>query len=187
MSSEGWHGLSCQACLGPHKMPNRSDQTNKQERDRRLYFSHMPTKISPILQSWFLYSVNIYKYDIWNGYSSRFWHHFRSGNYWVINIWRLSSLQLGTALFSDSCRGIGADVLNYDSFSEGRDNSNVHVYSTQLKLWLIFSGFSRNDLWMKRIKHLFVDKNIRFIRHVWIWVWSIVELRFVNSIDSYKM
>ena len=25
---------------------------------------HVPTKICPILQAWFLYSVNIYKYDI---------------------------------------------------------------------------------------------------------------------------
>jgi len=29
------------------------------------------TKISPIIQGWFLYPVNIYKYDIWNGYSSQ--------------------------------------------------------------------------------------------------------------------
>ena len=42
---------------------------------------HQLTKISPILQSWFLYFVNIYKCDIWNGYSCRLWHYFRSGNY----------------------------------------------------------------------------------------------------------
>ena len=30
------------------------------------------------------------KYDIWNGYSTRFWHYFRSWNYRMINIWRLS-------------------------------------------------------------------------------------------------
>jgi len=52
--------------------------------------AHQPTKISPILQARFLYWVNIYKYDIWNGYSSRFWHYFRSGNYWMIHIWHLS-------------------------------------------------------------------------------------------------
>jgi len=48
--------------------------------------------MSPILQAWFLYSVNIYKYDIWNSYSTRFWHYFRAWNYRMINICRLSWL-----------------------------------------------------------------------------------------------
>ena len=69
-----------------------------------VYQPRLPAnKISPILQAWFLYSVNIYKYDIWNGYSIRLCHYFRSGNYWMINIWNWpkSSLQSRTVLCSD--------------------------------------------------------------------------------------
>ena len=57
---------------------------------------HLPAKITslpkypPILQASFLYSVTIYKYNIWNNYSSRFWHYFRPGNHRMINIYRLS-------------------------------------------------------------------------------------------------
>jgi len=84
------------------------------------------TKISPILQAWFLYSVNIYEYDIWNDYSSIFWHYFRSRNYWMINIcclswpifcWKSDQNLAYNREQSFLVRvGINAVVLNYDTF-----------------------------------------------------------------------
>jgi len=96
---------------------------------------YQSTKISPILQAWFLYSVNTYKYDIWNGYSSIFWHYFRSRNYQLINICRLfhskSSLQSGTMLFSNLWWRICVGVLNYNTFSTTNISKTAENHDTE--------------------------------------------------------
>ena len=86
----------------------------------------LPAKIISSPKS-LLYSVNIYKYDTWNGYSSILWHYLRSGIDRMINICRLSwpifcwksvqnpAYKSATVLFSDGWWCIRAGVLNYDT------------------------------------------------------------------------
>jgi len=95
---------------------------------------------------WFLYSVNIYKYDIWHSYSSIFGYYFRSRNYWMINICYLSwpifcwkSVQNPTynreQCFLVTVGGIGMGVLNYDTFFHCKElqNSRKLFYDKQTK------------------------------------------------------
>ena len=130
---------------------------------------HQPNKISSILQTWSLYSVNIYKYDIWNGYNSRIWHYFRSGNYRMINIWHriIKANVMGRSLTT-----VRNEHLLYTTSFSCTDHSPILLtFNNNLQLWQKFDFLTcMSDHKWQAIE---IVRNQKLI-HVWNIIYCIL-------------